>query len=644
MVRCANCAKEYEEKWGICPYCGTELSKVQQKNRWYNMVDFSEFEPSAENIPKEACCLYPGIVLEERYIIGKVIGIGGFGITYRAWDTKLETVVAVKEYYPRGLVNRVPGQSEVILFTGKRRKDYEAGKERFLIEAKIIARFNTSKHIVNAWEYFEQNQTAYIVMEYLDGKTLNKYLKSNQKGLDVKTSVDIIRYVCAALRDVHKANVIHRDVSPDNIFLCKNGTIKLIDFGTARYIREEHPQEIVILKPGFSPPEQYDSVNEQGVWTDIYALGATLYCLLTGIKPEESTNRKTEDTLLPPNELNPNISEEMSNAIMKAMAVDPHFRFTSVDDFEKSLLGEKKVVSLQEEIAQKRKRRKKGIAIAAGVVCIAGIAVALIWNCRKQEASLPDADITICYMADEDAEKKAQALQSIVEDFEAAYQNVNIEIKGVSTESGLAEVLQADEEHVAIFESTGMELQEDDCMYDLTEIVKAQNSNDYFFYELMQQYAVEGQLITGCNIPMVFYNTTMVEGILTAERLMEYTASESLTDFLAGKGELYISDTSDYYEVQENMPGRYGILSAEGECTYSTAWSIANTVSNDEKKVAIRFLEYMLSEHAQDIWFVQNQNSGLPVQRSAVNILLDVNSEIRPLLDDMEGIDSSNNE
>lgn len=479
MVRCANCAKEYDEKWGICPYCGTELSKVQQKNRWYNMVDFLEFEPSAENIPKEACCLYPGIFLEERYIIGKVIGIGGFGITYRAWDTKLETVVAVKEYYPRGLVNRVPGESEVILFTGKRRRDYEAEKERFLVEAKIIARFNTSKHIVNAWEYFEQNQTAYIVMEYLDGKTLNKYLKSNRKGLDIKTSVDIIRCVCAALRDVHKANVIHRDVSPDNIFLCKNGVVKLIDFGTARYIREENPQEIIMLKPGFSPPEQYDSVNEQGTWTDIYALSATLYCLLTGVKPDESTNRKTEDTLLPPNQLNPDITEEMSNAIMKGMAVDYHFRFSSVDEFERALIGEKRVVSLQEEIAGKKKKRKKGIAIAAGAVCMIGIAVALMWGQRKQQAALPDADITICYIADEYAEQKEAALREIAEEFEEAYQNVNIGLEGIAPEMYMEEIL-AKEDAISIFESTGMELSEENCLYDLTSIVKGQDEEAFF--------------------------------------------------------------------------------------------------------------------------------------------------------------------
>ena len=212
-IQCKNCFGHYEDvSLSVCPHCG--------------------FEPGAPI--GEVFYLYPGTVLNNRYSIGQVLGFGGFGITYKAWDAKLQTIVALKEYYPTGIVNRTPGTRNVVLFAGNRVKEFDHGLERFVDEAKNMAKFSSHKNIVNVFEYFQENNTAYIVMEFLDGITLSAFLQTNT--VPQETAIEITLSVAAALRDIHESGIIHRDVSPDNIFICHNGNIKLIDFGAARFV------------------------------------------------------------------------------------------------------------------------------------------------------------------------------------------------------------------------------------------------------------------------------------------------------------------------------------------------------------------------------------------------------------------------
>lgn len=332
VTQCRSCFKQYDEVFEVCPHCG-----------YYNGLQVDEINQ-----------LPIGTMLNNRYVIGQVLGFGGFGITYKVWDTKLDAVCAIKEYYPSGFVNRNPRTNEIIVFSGKRSAEFEFGLSRFIEEAVNLAKFSEHDNIVHAFEYFEENKTAYIVMEFLDGVPLNRYLQENK--ISCNESVDIALKVCAALKCVHSNGIVHRDISPDNIFMCKDGRVKIIDFGAARFSAEDEKQRTIILKPGFAPPEQYESVSSQGPWTDIYALGATLYYLLTGVKPEESTNRKIEDNLQPPHELNENIPEYISNSVMKAMAVDRHLRFNSDDEFDKALNNKRKVVPLKDEVKEEKQK------------------------------------------------------------------------------------------------------------------------------------------------------------------------------------------------------------------------------------------------------------------------------------------------
>ncbi|UNC92238.1 DUF5050 domain-containing protein [Candidatus Contubernalis alkaliaceticus] len=315
---CLGCLEDKGEALE-CPHCG-----------------FIEGTP-----PESPAHLPPGTILNEKLLIGRALGQGGFGITYLAWDMNLNIKLAIKEYYPQDLASRTVGQSQVSAYSGSLNSQYEYGLEKFLQEARTLAQFEDHPSIVSVRDYFQANQTAYIVMSYIEGVTLKGYLKLSGDKLPVDKAMNIIMPVLDALHEVHEINVLHRDVSPDNIFINRKGQVILIDFGAARQsIKDKGRSLSIILKPGFTPEEQYRSKGIQGPWTDIYATAATLYRMITGQMPPESLDRLEQDTLEPPSKLGVTIDENQERAILKAMAVRGADRFQTVREFQQALLGE----------------------------------------------------------------------------------------------------------------------------------------------------------------------------------------------------------------------------------------------------------------------------------------------------------------
>lgn len=240
--------------------------------------------------------LKPGSILRGRYIAGKCIGKGGFGITYLAYDAKAGKKVAIKEYYPLGLARRTGGDPTVQVPNNKKAEMFKLGAKKFYEEARLVSRFNGNPNIAAVYEFFYENDTVYFSMEYLSGMTLNDYVTGRGKVTSAQ-ALYIADNITNALVAAHSASVLHRDVSPDNIMLCDSGVIKLIDFGSARQVIAEQSQDLpVILKPGFAPLEQYQKKENQGTWTDIYSLGATLFYSLTGVIPEDPMSRLDEET------------------------------------------------------------------------------------------------------------------------------------------------------------------------------------------------------------------------------------------------------------------------------------------------------------------------------------------------------------
>ena len=222
---------------------------------------------------------------------------------------------------------------------GQEQREYHRGRIRFLKEAQDVARFQSEPNIVSIYDYLEENDTAYMVMEYLHGCTLKQYIREHGGRLDTDHILHICLSVLDALAVVHKAGMIHRDISPENIFICEDLTVKLIDFGAAKQVYLDGEQTMsVVLKPGYAPPEQYAKKDKQGPWTDIYALGATLYFAATGEKPEESFGRVLEDTIKPVCEVNPEIPMYLSKVIMQAMSVKIENRYPTVEAMREALL------------------------------------------------------------------------------------------------------------------------------------------------------------------------------------------------------------------------------------------------------------------------------------------------------------------
>lgn len=284
-------------------------------------------------------CLPPGTILNGQYLVGKVLGQGGFGITYIAFDLNLETRVAIKEYMPDGLVTRTLGENTVAAYSSSKLEHFEYGMGKFLEEAKMMAKFNDVKSIVSVRNFFKENGTAYFVMDFIEGTNLAQYLQNRGGKIPLDEALAFMTEVIDALAVVHRNGMLHRDISPDNIYLTRDGTIKLLDFGAARYAMGEQSKSLsIILKPGYAPEEQYRSKGVQGAWTDIYATAATLYRMITGQLPPESMDRLNEDELIPPSKLGVPIDAHVENAILKALAVKAENRFQTMEDFRKMLI------------------------------------------------------------------------------------------------------------------------------------------------------------------------------------------------------------------------------------------------------------------------------------------------------------------
>ena len=329
---CNNCFRQIKTE--PCKYCGYKKSA---------------YRPEAGILPV-------GTVLKKRYCIGEVLGKGGFGVTYRAFDTVDSKIVAVKEYYPSGLVHRDTGTTQISVSSKQYEDNFKVGADKFFEEAKMVSRFNGNPNIVNVYEFFYENGTVYFAMEYLDGVDLKHFVKERGGKLPQENVLYIANIITDALLIAHSMNVLHRDISPDNIFILNNGEVKLIDFGAARQVLAEQSKSIsVILKQGFAPLEQYQRRGKQGPWTDIYALGATLYYVLTGKMPDEVTERLDFPDIGSADEYG--VDPDFWEIIRKCMEVRAADRYQTVFELKEKLnaLHLKPESLIQDEVADKEK-------------------------------------------------------------------------------------------------------------------------------------------------------------------------------------------------------------------------------------------------------------------------------------------------
>lgn len=352
---CIHCMKEKHSADEICPFCGSD--------------------PKSADIPPYH--LQPFSILAGKYLLGMAIGEGGFGITYIGMDLNLEMRVAIKEYYPNGCAVRNCSESNTVLsYSNSAQEVFEKGREKFINEARLLAKCSNLSEIVSVKDFFRENHTAYIVMEYIEGITLKAYLKQNGDHIPAQKTLQMMKPVICSLSKVHDMNLIHRDISPDNIMICNNGSVKILDFGGARdYIFSNEKSLSIMLKPGYAPEEQYRTHGNQGPWTDVYALCATMYRCITGSVPPESLERAYQESLPPIRSISPDCPPAAASAIEKGMSIYPEDRFQSMQELYSALYESSQSFSDAPE-PQKRSKRK-GLKIFL-VICLFVIAFILV--------------------------------------------------------------------------------------------------------------------------------------------------------------------------------------------------------------------------------------------------------------------------
>lgn len=572
-----------------------------------------------------------GAMLANRYVIGDILGFGGFGITYSAWDSKLEMRVAIKEYYPSSLVNRISGSNRVEIFSEKKRDEYEKGLTRFLGEAQNMAKFSGKKNIVSVYNYFKENGTAYLVMEYLDGVSLKEYTQKHGEKLPYAQVIEITQSVINALKILHKNHIIHRDISPDNIFMCKDGTVKLIDFGAARFANETDEAKTlsVILKPGFAPPEQYRSKGKQGPWTDIYALGATMYRIVTGVVPEESVNRNVQDTLKEPKEYVPEIPKYFNNILMKTLALQPQLRFQNVEDLERKLLRKKSVSSVKGELF-----RRKFMRVALVLLIVGGIA----WLGQKEyeyiqeernKATLEECSISVWIPVDdgEDMDAAKATFEQAISDFTTTYPMVTVDIETVPAGeyNSKIQVAAGNNTLPTVLETNDLPDVYNQYLADLSYTSEMLDASKYVFKDAIKSSGNEiKKLPTAFSVPIMYSNTQ-----ITAKDDTE----NDLESFLDEKAQTYIGTFEDYQQIQNKMAGVYEMALPDVKplpVEFSHAWSVSNSAATAQQNAGIRLVYYLMGEQAQDILYVQGDD-GFPIYKDLLEVYISIYPEMEML-------------
>ena len=285
------------------------------------------------SVETEPFALKPGTILDGKYLVGEMLGQGGFGITYIGFDLLLEQKVAIKEYYPMstGMVSRENSTTVVWSSAVMQKSGMEKGFDSFLKEARKMAKLGGISGVVGVKSVFIQNETAYIVMDFIEGETLLKKLQ-REGPMDYGTCISLMTPIMQALAEVHKHGIIHRDISPDNIMVQSDGKLILLDLGAAKDLdiqgKDGNVQSSqMVAKHGFSPVEQYGQAGKIGPWTDVYAMAATIYYCCTGVLPPSATDRMIEDTLT----CRPRLTKEQFDVLAFCMSVLPQKRPQNMD-------------------------------------------------------------------------------------------------------------------------------------------------------------------------------------------------------------------------------------------------------------------------------------------------------------------------
>lgn len=389
MKLCMGCMNQMEEHLSTCPYCGFNETTLRQESYY----------------------LDPGTIIGGKYIVGKVMNYGGHTVSYLGLDAEANRKVIVKEYLPSDFSTRSEGEKEVTIYSGDGQEQFEQGLTNFLNEANRIQQLQNPEGIAKIYDCVVENETGYVISEYIEGNTLKEILDSGKK-YSVKEARAFIKSILKGLSKVHRLNIVHCDISPETIMITNSGEIKLLDFGATRYVTTANSKSLsIILKRGYAPEEQYRSRGVRGPWTDVYALAAVMYRMITGIVPPESVERVLVDELKEPSKLGITIPENIENALMNALNVYQEERTPSAEVFLKELNSQ-----TVKRIKVKKRKNKTGKfpvwakCLVAGLFCVVIVGGIVLYN-RMSEGEVETITSTSVALKDltdmkvEEAEK-----------------------------------------------------------------------------------------------------------------------------------------------------------------------------------------------------------------------------------------------
>lgn len=343
---CMRCMARKVDEQEACPVCGF----IER-----------DFVPEKHHLP-------PRTILKGQYLVGCALGEGGFGITYIGWDLFLHMPVAIKEYFPSGVVIRDQGQHTVNVFAGKDEQSFLLGRDRFFREAQKVARFDNNPGVVSVKNCFLENGTAYIIMEYISGINLGTYAAQRGGKLGFQETLQLLKTPIQTLEELHRYSTYHRDISPENLMLSKTGTVKLIDFGSAMESDSEKKTRVLMVLSGYSPVEMYSSTGKDGPYSDVYSMAATIYKLITGVTPPAATERLNADSLVRPTMLGvKEISQEQEAALMKGMAVQLNDRYQTMAEFFHDLYG----YGINDAPLSKPQPKHRTLLVLLALACVA---------------------------------------------------------------------------------------------------------------------------------------------------------------------------------------------------------------------------------------------------------------------------------
>ena len=314
FTRCYSCMQELDRSDSRCSHCGCDNITVAKAQPSY--------------------ALPCGYLLHGKYVIGKTLGQGGFGVTYIGWDLALETRVCIKEYFPAGAAMRSRTMSTTVTWSGgNNAEELKGGRDSFIKEARKAVKLRKLNAVVQVWDVFYENETAYLVMDYVEGVTLKHHLLETRKALSEEECVHLLMPVMKDLEEVHARGIIHRDISPDNLMLQPDGTLMLLDIGAAKDLSTGSGlSTIPVAKHGFSPLEQYATGGSIGPWTDVYAMCATIvYCVTGTLIPTPMDRISGEELDLR------GISSSFAEVLKNGLAINPEDRIQNVGELQKQL-------------------------------------------------------------------------------------------------------------------------------------------------------------------------------------------------------------------------------------------------------------------------------------------------------------------